>query len=144
MTCQAQHSASEQVGLMQITRQRVRPAMDVNVEETCPTCFGTGKVKSSILFYQSTGKKNRPTGQQDWHRGSRCMSILMLPHSSTRVFVSLRLKVAIQVPDRNQSRSFLRNWLSFSTNSTTRTTNSSTCRKNRRRSKENKNRCFQR
>ena len=37
-------------GLMQITRQRVRPAMDVNVEETCPTCFGKGKIKASILF----------------------------------------------------------------------------------------------
>lgn len=37
-------------GLMQITRQRVRPAMDINVEETCPTCFGKGKVRSSILF----------------------------------------------------------------------------------------------
>lgn len=37
-------------GLMQITRQRVRPAMDVNVEESCPTCHGTGKIKSSILF----------------------------------------------------------------------------------------------
>lgn len=37
-------------GLMQITRQRVRPAMDVNVEEACPTCNGTGKIKSSILF----------------------------------------------------------------------------------------------
>ena len=37
-------------GLMQITRQRVRPAVDVNVEETCPACFGTGKIKSSILF----------------------------------------------------------------------------------------------
>lgn len=37
-------------GLMQITRQRVRPAMDINVEETCPTCFGKGKVQSSILF----------------------------------------------------------------------------------------------
>ena len=37
-------------GLMQITRQRVRPAMDVNVEETCPTCNGSGKIKSSILF----------------------------------------------------------------------------------------------
>ena len=24
--------------------------MDVNVEETCPTCFGRGKIKSSILF----------------------------------------------------------------------------------------------
>ena len=37
-------------GLMQITRQRVRPAIDVNVEETCPTCFGKGKIKSSLLF----------------------------------------------------------------------------------------------
>ena len=37
-------------GLMQITRQRVRPAMDVNVEEVCPTCFGKGKIKSSIIF----------------------------------------------------------------------------------------------
>ena len=37
-------------GLMQITRQRVRPAMDVNVEETCPTCFGKGTIKSSVLF----------------------------------------------------------------------------------------------
>ena len=37
-------------GLMQITRQRVRPVMDVNVEEECPTCFGKGKIKSSILF----------------------------------------------------------------------------------------------
>lgn len=37
-------------GLMQITRQRVRPAMDVTVDETCPSCFGTGVVKSSFLF----------------------------------------------------------------------------------------------
>lgn len=37
-------------GLMQITRQRVRPAMDLNVEETCPTCGGTGTIRPSILF----------------------------------------------------------------------------------------------
>lgn len=37
-------------GLMQITRQRVRPVMDVNVDETCPTCNGSGKIRSSILF----------------------------------------------------------------------------------------------
>ena len=37
-------------GLMQITRQRVRPVMDVQVEESCPTCHGTGKIKSSFLF----------------------------------------------------------------------------------------------
>lgn len=44
-------------GLMQITRQRVRPAMDVNVEETCPTCFGKGKIKSSILFTEQLENK---------------------------------------------------------------------------------------
>jgi ribonuclease, Rne/Rng family len=37
-------------GLMQITRQRVRPVMDINVEETCPTCLGKGKANPSILF----------------------------------------------------------------------------------------------
>ena len=37
-------------GLMQITRQRVRPAMNVRVEETCPTCMGKGTIKSSLLF----------------------------------------------------------------------------------------------
>ncbi len=44
-------------GLMQITRQRVRPVMDVNVEETCPTCGGTGKIKPSILFTDSLETK---------------------------------------------------------------------------------------
>lgn len=37
-------------GLMQITRQRVRPEMDVDTNETCPTCFGKGTTKPSILF----------------------------------------------------------------------------------------------
>jgi ribonuclease G len=44
-------------GLMQITRQRVRPAMDVNTAEICPTCFGKGSIKSSILFTESLENK---------------------------------------------------------------------------------------
>jgi ribonuclease G len=44
-------------GLMQITRQRVRPAMDVHVEETCPTCFGKGTIKPSILFTDTLESK---------------------------------------------------------------------------------------
>lgn len=44
-------------GLMQITRQRVRPVMDVNVEESCPTCGGTGKIMPSILFTDSLETK---------------------------------------------------------------------------------------
>ncbi len=46
-------------GLMQITRQRVRPAMDVNVEEVCPTCLGKGKIKSSIMFVEMLENKLR-------------------------------------------------------------------------------------
>jgi len=37
-------------GIMQITRQRVRPAVEITVEETCPTCLGKGKIRPSILF----------------------------------------------------------------------------------------------
>lgn len=44
-------------GLMQITRQRVRPVMDVDVDEDCPTCFGTGKIHSSILFTDQLERK---------------------------------------------------------------------------------------
>jgi ribonuclease G len=37
-------------GLMQITRQRVRPALDIVTSETCPSCFGKGEVQPSLLF----------------------------------------------------------------------------------------------
>jgi ribonuclease G len=37
-------------GLVQITRQRVRPEMNVDVQEVCPSCGGTGKVQPSVLF----------------------------------------------------------------------------------------------
>jgi ribonuclease G len=37
-------------GLIQITRQRLRPEVNVEVLETCPSCGGTGKVQPSILF----------------------------------------------------------------------------------------------
>ncbi|MCG8696896.1 MAG: Rne/Rng family ribonuclease [Bacteroidales bacterium] len=37
-------------GLMQITRQRVRPEMHINTREKCPTCGGTGEISPSILI----------------------------------------------------------------------------------------------
>jgi len=37
-------------GLMQITRQRVRPEVKINTAEICPTCNGTGKINASILL----------------------------------------------------------------------------------------------
>lgn len=37
-------------GLMQITRQRVRPAIEINVTEMCPACKGTGKISSTLVL----------------------------------------------------------------------------------------------
>ena len=36
-------------GLMQITRERVRPQMNIATKEVCPTCNGTGSINASIL-----------------------------------------------------------------------------------------------
>ncbi|MDR2586599.1 MAG: Rne/Rng family ribonuclease [Prevotellaceae bacterium] len=40
-------------GLMQITRQRVRPAMEINTSENCPACQGTGKVAATVNLSDS-------------------------------------------------------------------------------------------
>jgi len=37
-------------GLVQITRQRVRPEMTIETLEQCPSCEGTGKIKPSIII----------------------------------------------------------------------------------------------
>ena len=44
-------------GLMQITRQRVRPATEINTTEVCPTCNGTGKVGPTILFDEAVERQ---------------------------------------------------------------------------------------
>lgn len=37
-------------GLMQITRQRVKPAINIDTQELCPTCNGSGRSAASILI----------------------------------------------------------------------------------------------
>ncbi|MBD5312251.1 MAG: Rne/Rng family ribonuclease [Muribaculaceae bacterium] len=44
-------------GLMQITRQRVRPALDITTAETCPSCYGRGEVQPSLLFTDKLDEK---------------------------------------------------------------------------------------
>lgn len=44
-------------GLMQITRQRVRPALDITTAENCPCCFGKGEIQPSLLFTDTLFEK---------------------------------------------------------------------------------------
>ncbi len=43
-------------GLLQITRQRLRPEINISTGETCPSCHGTGKVRSSQLLLDDIEK----------------------------------------------------------------------------------------
>ncbi|GHT72340.1 ribonuclease G [Bacteroidia bacterium] len=44
-------------GLMQITRQRVRPILDFTTDEVCPVCLGKGEIQSSFAFTGILEKK---------------------------------------------------------------------------------------
>jgi ribonuclease G len=44
-------------GLMQITRQRVRPATEINTMEVCPVCNGTGKISSSVVIDETIERR---------------------------------------------------------------------------------------
>ena len=44
-------------GLIQITRQRVRPEMNIDTEENCPMCSGDGKIDSSLLLIDQIESK---------------------------------------------------------------------------------------
>ena len=53
----SQHAEAFELGFECDVGQRVRPAMDVDTSEDCPSCFGTGTVKPSILFTDSLEEK---------------------------------------------------------------------------------------
>ena len=44
-------------GLMQITRERVRPALDIATSEVCPSCYGKGEIQPSLLFTDKLDEK---------------------------------------------------------------------------------------
>ncbi|MFT4202440.1 MAG: Rne/Rng family ribonuclease [Chitinophagaceae bacterium] len=58
-TDRARHSVLplSKFGLMQITRQRMRPEITINTEETCPSCNGSGKITSSLLLVDEIEKR---------------------------------------------------------------------------------------
>lgn len=44
-------------GLMQITRQRIRPVTEINTTEKCPLCHGTGKIASTMVIDEQIERK---------------------------------------------------------------------------------------
>lgn len=46
-------------GLMQITRQRLKPEINITTAEVCPSCQGTGKIGPSLLLAEDIEKEYR-------------------------------------------------------------------------------------
>jgi ribonuclease G len=64
-------------GIIEITRQRVRPETDIQTHETCPTCNGSGEVQASILFAEEI-ENNLAYLLKD--RGMRGLTLLVHPY----------------------------------------------------------------
>ncbi len=83
-------------GLMQITRQRVRPETKIETLEVCPTCGGTGKITPSILFEE---KLENLVAYYAKERGLKNLTIhvhYFVAAYLTRGFMSLRTKWALK------------------------------------------------
>jgi ribonuclease G len=79
-------------GLMQITRQRVRPEMNINTTEKCPTCQGTGEISPSILFIDKIENHLASIFEKQKHK-----KIILKVHSYVSAYInkglfSIRLK----------------------------------------------------
>ena len=52
LTDRAKHAVLQisKFGLIQITRQRMKPEMNINTSEICPGCNGSGKISSTLIL----------------------------------------------------------------------------------------------
>lgn len=83
-------------GLVQITRQRVRPAMKVEVLEKCPVCSGTGESKSTILIVDEI-ENNLAYLAQEQNEKKLTITVHPFIHAFlTKGFISLKMKWAWQ------------------------------------------------
>jgi ribonuclease G len=78
-------------GLVQITRQRMKPEMNINTTEICPSCNGTGKI-SSTLILEDEIEKNLSYLIMQKHKGLTIDVHPILYAYLTKGFISKRRK----------------------------------------------------
>lgn len=76
-------------GLMQITRQRMKPEVTINTQEICPTCNGTGKI-SSTLVLEDEIEKNLSYLVMQKHKGLTIVVHPIIHAYLTKGWISIR------------------------------------------------------
>ncbi len=79
-------------GLMQITRQRMRPEVNINTSENCPTCSGTGKVSSTLLLEDDIEKKINYLATHSHNYLSLLVHPIVYSHLTKGIFTSIAKK----------------------------------------------------
>ncbi len=83
-------------GLVQITRQRVRPEMNVEILEKCPACGGTGEIKPSIILVDEIENNLRYLVQEQNEKYLKVDVHPFIHAYITKGFVSIRMKWGMQ------------------------------------------------
>ena len=83
-------------GLMQITRQRVRPETHIDMRETCPSCQGTGKVMPAVLIDDRIAKQIAYYTKEKGVRSLRLKVNPVVAAFLTKGVFSLRMKWMLQ------------------------------------------------
>lgn len=79
-------------GLMQITRQRMRPEVNINTSEICPACNGTGKVTSTFLLEDEIEKRLHYLVTHQHKNLTIVVHPVVYSHLTKGVFNSIRRK----------------------------------------------------
>lgn len=79
--------AISKFGLMQITRQRMKPEMTINTQEVCPSCHGTGKIGSSLILEDEIEKNLSYLAMQK-HQGLKVAVHPIIHAYLTKGFIS--------------------------------------------------------
>jgi ribonuclease G len=87
-------------GLIQITRQRVRPEMEINTQEVCPACNGTGEVQASIRLVDEIERNLRYIIQEQHEKGITLNVHPYLEAYLTKGIISRKMKWAIKYKTR--------------------------------------------
>ncbi|BAV09316.1 ribonuclease G [Filimonas lacunae] len=79
-------------GLMQITRQRMRPEVSINTTETCPCCNGTGKVSPTLLLEDDIEKRLHYLVTHQHKNLTLVVHPILYSHLTKGLFTSIRRK----------------------------------------------------
>ena len=83
-------------GLIQITRQRVRPEMNVSTAEKCPACHGKGEVESTVMLDEEIENKIRFILKENNPKSLTLATNPFIASFFTKGLLSRRLKLCFQ------------------------------------------------